>query len=175
MRLIKIISLVSLIQLLAAGSLLAQLSDEWKGEFSGEVSIYNEKGLAQTVRMQLNIMQLTDTSLQWKITYGEGESADIRDYRVFSNPKDKKQLILDELNGIKLYLSYINEGLYSWFGLNTSELLLSYELRDGQIQFSAISSKNDSLLESGGSDQNTPEVFTQPVRVVQKAILKKNQ
>lgn len=175
MRLIKVVSLIALTHLLGTSSLLAQLSNEWTGNFSGEVSIYNEKGLAQTVSMQLNILQLSDTSFQWKIIYGEGENADIRDYRLFSNPNDKNQHILDELNGIKLYLSYINEGLYSWFGLNSSELLLSYELRDGQIQFSAVSSKNDSLLESGGTDENTPKVFTQPVRVVQKAILKKNQ
>lgn len=175
MRLVKTISWISLIHFLGASPLLAQLSDEWIGKFSGEVSIYNEKGLAQTVRMQLNIMQLSDTSFQWKITYGEGENTDMRDYRLLNNPKDKNQFILDELNGIRLYLSYINEGLYSWFGLNSSELLLSYELRDGHIQFSAVSSKNETLLKSGATDQNTPEVFAQPVRVVQKAILKKNQ
>ena len=174
MRLIKPLVFTAIICIISTNAALAQLSEDWHGNFSGEVSIYNEKGLSQKVHMQLEIKPLSDSTYQWKITYGEGANADVRDYRVLSNPEDRNQLILDEHNGIRLYLSYINEGLYSWFGLNNSELLLSYELSDNQIQFSAISSQNNKLLESGGSNENTPSAVTQPVRVVQKATLIKN-
>jgi len=172
-QIIRTTLLITFLTFSGINGIFAQLSDQWIGTWAGEVEIFNETGLVQKVMMQLNIESVSDSSFQWKISYGQGENADVRDYRLLRNAEMPNQLIMDELNGIRLYMSHINDGLYSWFGLNTSELLVSYELKEGEILFTTISSQNGSMIESGGTNAETPKVKAQPVKVVQKAILQK--
>tara|TARA_R110000796_G_scaffold162592_1_gene279425 strand:- start:64856 stop:65368 length:513 start_codon:yes stop_codon:yes gene_type:complete len=148
----------------------AQLSKSWEGEWRGKLEIYNEKGLQQSVEMGLNIISQSDSSWKWQIIYGSGEQEQVRDYLLYKNETDPNQYVLDEQNSIQLYLSQVNQGLYSWFTVMQSELLVSYELIDGEIHFETITTTESQSLTTGGED-NSPEVKAQKVRNIQKAVL----
>lgn len=150
----------------------AQFPLGWEGHWQGKLEVYNKTGLQQTIEMGLNIISESDSSWKWQIIYGSGEQAQLRDYRLIKNKKEPNQFILDEQNSIKLYLSEIHSGLYSWFGVMQNELLVSYELQADQLHFSTISSQNNDYLITGGEDEN-PSVTAQKVRTIQKAILTK--
>lgn len=147
-----------------------QLSENWEGQWKGELKIYNEKGLQQTVEMGLNIISKSDSSWKWQIIYGSGEQKQLRDYLLYKNATDPNQFILDEQNSIQLYLSYVNQGLYSWFTVMQNELLVSYELIDEKIHFKTITTTENQPLITGGKS-NSPEVRAQKIRNTQEAVL----
>ncbi|KYG80239.1 hypothetical protein [Roseivirga echinicomitans] len=163
-----------LILLFLLSNTYAQLSENWEGEWAGELKIYNEKGLQQTVDMGLNIISKSDSLWSWQIIYGSGEQEQLRDYLLYKNKADLNQYILDEQNSIQLYLSHVNQGLYSWFTVTQNELLVSYELIDEEIHFKTIVTTESQSLITGG-ESNSPEVKSQKIRTIQEAILIRKQ
>ena len=143
----------------------------WVGERSGTLEIYNAKGLAQTVHMELNIAQLSDTSWTWQIVYGEGEGRQARDYELVKTEGDGNYVV-DEKNGIKLDLNQINNGFFSFFQVGTSKLLISYELIDDAIHFRTHSANTNTETKTG-EGENVPLVLTWKTATYQRAVLKK--
>lgn len=145
----------------------------WLGDWRGTLEIYNTKGLAQTVVMELNVATLTDSTWQWQIVYGEGDTRQERNYELVETD-DPGHYIIDEKNSIELYLSLINNGLYSVFQVNQNNLLVYYELEGDQLIFRTLSVNTATERKSGGGD-NIPEVLSWKTGVSQRAVLTKNK
>lgn len=101
--------------------------NQWIGNWQGELLIHSINGSETTVDMGLEIQSLTDSSWQWKITYKMDTVVDVRDY-VLLKKANSPHYVIDENNGIELYLSPIKNGFYSSFSVGESELLILYEL-----------------------------------------------
>lgn len=149
----------------------SQLPKEWMGQWRGTLEIFNAQGRQQTVAMGLNIFAKSDTSWAWQIEYGEGETAQLRDYELISNG-DSNHFKLDEKNSIVLYLSLINGGLYSAFEVQTNQLLISYELKDEALIFRTYSFPASEELVTG-KGEGIPEVKARRTTTVQIARLTK--
>ena len=145
----------------------------WLGEWSGTLEIYTTKGLVQTVVMELNVAVKSDSSWQWQIVYGEGDSRQERNYELLTT-EEPGQYIIDEKNGIELYLSLIDKGLYSVFKVNRNNLLVFYELKGDELVFRTLSANTTTELKSGGGE-NIPEVLSWKTGVSQTAVLTKNK
>lgn len=154
-------------------SLFAQTNPlaAWQGNWAGTLEIYNTKGLTQTVAMELNVKQLSDTSWTWQIVYGEGEARQPRNYELLTT-EEPGQYIIDEKNSIELYLSLIHNGFFSFFQVGKSKLLISYELVDDAIHFRTHSANTDSEYQTGKAE-NVPLVLSWKTGAYQKAVLKK--
>ncbi len=142
----------------------------WIGEWEGELEIYNASGLQQKVVMGLNILTKSDSTWAWQIIYGEGAQRQLRDYEL--KVGQDSQYILDEKNTIKLYLSYINNTFESLFQVSGSQLLVSYEMRGGNIIFRTVSSADKAPMNTGGRN-GVPEVVAKKVTTTQIAVLTK--
>ncbi len=159
---------------LSGATLIAQNPIEpWLGEWTGTLEIYNQKGLSQTVAMELNIAQLTDSSWTWQIVYGAGESRQERNYELLAT-REPGQYLIDEKNSIKLDLSLIKNGFFSFFQVGKSKLLISYELNEGTIHFRTHSINTDTETRTGGED-DVPLVSSWKTGVYQIAVLTKNE
>ena len=145
--------------------------DPWVGEWSGPLEIYNAKGLSQTVTMGLNVAQLSDSSWTWQIVYGEGEGRQERNYELLKT-EGIGNYVVDEKNSIVLDLNLIKNGLFSFFQVGKSKLLISYELVDESIHFRTHSVNTDTETKTGG-EENVPLVLSWKTGVYQTAVLKK--
>jgi len=166
--------LFALLFLLSAFGLKAQQNpvSPWLGEWSGTLEIHNAKGLSQTVAMGLNIAQISDSSWTWQIVYGEGQSRQERNYELIKT-EGPGNYIVDEKNGIKLDLSLIKNGFFSFFQVGKSKLLISYELVGDEIHFRTHSVNTNTETKTGG-EENAPMVLSWKTGVYQIAVLKKN-
>ena len=166
--------LIALLLLLTSG-LQAQESPiaPWLGEWKGTLEIYNTEGLSQTVAMELNVAVLTDSTWRWQIVYGEDKFRAERNYELVKT-ETPGQYIVDEKNGIELYLSLLNNGLHSFFQVNDSNLIISYKIEGDQLIFNTLSANTKTGKNSGGGE-NTPTVISWQTGVYQQAVLKKNE
>lgn len=144
----------------------------WLGDWKGTLEIYNAQGLRQTVAMELNIAQLTDSSWTWQIVYGEGEGRQERNYELIKRA-GQGNYVVDEKNSIELDLNLIGNGFFSFFQVADSRLLISYELVNEAIQFRTHSMDTRTETKTGGED-NVPMVLSWKTGTYQKAVLKKN-
>lgn len=143
----------------------------WEGEWRGTLKIFNEKGIAQTVPMGLNILK-DQKEWKWQIIYGEHPNQDFRDYSLIPT-ENPSQFKLDEHNGIILRLSLLENTFHSVFEMNDMTLLISYSLNEDQIVFRSLFSPETDKISSGGQDDQTPEVKARKVTNYQIAELKK--
>ncbi len=167
-------SILILTLLTAFGSLAqsdSQFPNGWEGNWEGPLQMDFANGKDMQADMALHIHALSDTSWQWKIIYKTDSTEDIRDYTLF-RVGQSPHYSLDEHNGIQLYLSSINNGMYSSFDVAGSDLMIFYELEGDQLIFRTISAVNGGL--SGGED-DIPEVLSRKTVVSQKAILKRSE
>jgi len=73
--------------------------EDWKGKWAGELKIFSNEGLKQSLSMELHILPLDSSgNWSWTIIYGEDKVAGKRDYVL--QPKDVEKGIwqVDEQN-----------------------------------------------------------------------------
>ena len=167
-------SLITLLLLVPGFGTLAQDSPltPWIGEWKGSLEIFNTRGLAQTVAMELNVKQLSDSSWTWQLVYGAGEARQPRNYELLTTD-EPGHYVIDEKNSIELYLSLVHNGFFSFFQVGKSKLLISYELVNDEIHFRTHSANTDTKYQTGG-EENIPLVLSWKTGAYQKAVLKKN-
>jgi len=91
-------------------SRVPQFPDDWLGYWSGDIDIYNEKGMTMTVPMALDhAVTPKDSVWTWAIIYGEDTIAGRRDYElnIVDSTKGHEDTIQDE-EDIPIVYSYKN-------------------------------------------------------------------
>jgi hypothetical protein len=146
--------------------------EKFTGNWSGELRAYNKDSLTMTVQMGLDVVKLSDSSYQWKISYQMSDTSkrDIRDYLLYYDEK-KEQWAIDEKNGIVMYANLIDGALHSCFSVGGANLLIRYSLKDDMLVFDLFS--YGSKVWESGTEDGTFQVLSYPVGNVQKAILEK--
>lgn len=166
---------------------LAEISEEtsetfdfpkdWLGTWSGELHIYTEKGLQQTIPMSINNQRTShqDTFI-WSITYGPDPEKGLRDYRLIAKNPERGHYQVDEQNGIILDSYMLGNKLMSSFEVMGNQLTSTYERKSDHILFEIMMMSAQRGVITGDTiirNDTIPPVTSYPVRVSQIAKLYK--
>ena len=147
----------------------------WYGKWKGILVIYNNKGKAQDIPMELHVAP-TDTVNRYRMAliYGEGEKASERPYELVLVDAETGHYKTDEKNTIYLDDYYFDGVLYSRFEVMGNLLLTRIEKRNGKMYFEIISGKLEPIATTGDDEANDiPPVNSYNITVSQRAELTK--
>ena len=151
----------------------------WVGNWKGTLNIYSVKGLSQSIPMEVEIAKI-DTSenrYTWALIYGEDKVKGRRAYELVVKDPAKGLYVNDEKNTIAMESYLIAGKLYCYFSVEGNFLTSTMEKQNGNTMLFEITSGSDKPVSSTGNQifqgDTIPVVKTFPIRVVQKAILKK--
>ncbi len=149
--------------------------ETWAGDWIGALSIYNAKGLAQEIPMELQIHRTDSVDrFTWKIIYGEDKVAGARNYELVVKDREKGEYVVDELNSIALECYLIDNKLFSWYVVQDNLILVTNEVNGEEMQFEVIAGSQIPVSTTGGTiieEEDVPEVDTYPVKGFQRASL----
>jgi hypothetical protein len=147
----------------------------WLGNWVGELNIYKENKLVQTLPMELEMLAIdTSENFVWAIIYGEDKVAGRRSYELEILDAEKGIYRIDEKNTIKLECYLFGNKLYSQFSVMESQILCTYEKVGDKMFFEIISGSTEPVSITGDKiveEEDIPEVKTFPITVMQKAVL----
>ncbi len=151
--------------------------NDWLGNWSGDLEIYNAQGLKQIVQMSLDL-STTDTAgiYTWAITYGQDSTAQKRDYQLIEVDSSKGHYLIDERNGIFLDAYHIHDELSSIFEVMGNMLLTSYKIEIDELIFSVKVFPSEEVRVSGDTligNQEIPQVSSYQLNINQIARLQK--
>ena len=158
-----------------------QFPEDWLGYWEGELSIYNENGLSQTLPMALD-NQATDTTgwYVWAIIYGEDTIKGRRNYYLKEIDAAKGHYQTDERNSIFLDSYLFGNTLASAFEVQGNYLTTNYTRTSKGMTFEIFMMRDKQGVMSGGMEADSlagqsaiPPVESYPVAVRQVAYLKR--
>ena len=151
----------------------------WAGNWKGTLNIYSVKGLSQSIPMEVEIAKI-DTSQNrytWALIYGEDKIKGRRAYELVIKDPAKGLYVNDEKNTIAMESYLIAGKLYCYFSVMGNFLTSAMEKQDDNTMLFEITSGSDTPVSSTGNQifqgDTIPVVKTFPIRVVQKAVLKR--
>ncbi len=151
----------------------------WQGVWQGELNIYNAKGLAQSVPMELHILPVTGTeTYTWTIFYGLDRKAGRRSYLLKTIDAGSGFYAIDEQNSIVMEAYLLGGKLFSRFEVEGSLLLATNEVRGDRMTYEIISGSFHPVSTSGNTvrdGETIPAVKAFPVIVRQVAVLTRSR
>jgi hypothetical protein len=145
----------------------AALAREWYGTWAGKLIITSEADKQSEVPVVFKIEPIKGShDVVWALTYGQGDKATVRDYKLAPAGETPGRFRIDERNGVALDARLVNGVLYSQFEVGGHLLTARYELRGETLQFEVTSSKPRAERTGG-------KIQAYAVEVVQAAELRK--
>jgi hypothetical protein len=144
---------IGILLALSVGSLWAQQFDpaEWTGEYSGIMTLNNAGSAPFTLHIDFTFKELKKDSV-WTYTmcYNSDRFGEmVKDYRIIKAPdQDPTHFLMDELNGIVMDLTYLNNGFYEFFEI---------EGMDGTIFSTVLKKQGDEIFFEIFGSSNIPE------------------
>lgn len=128
----------------------------------------------QQVNMELYILPSKDTAGQysWHLIYGS-PNADSRPYVLKAIDSAKGHWVIDEVNGIILDQYWVGNRFSGSFTVQTSTIVNSYFIENGQMIVEFISYGAKPLATTGKGNEDSPFVDSYSVKAFQRAVLKK--
>ncbi len=151
----------------------------WLGNWVGDLNIYKENKLVQTLPMELEMLEIDSSdNYVWAIIYGEDKVTGRRSYELEILDAEKGIYRIDEKNTIKIESYLFGNKLYSQFSVMNSQLLCTYEKVDDKIIFEIISGSIDPVSSTGSEiveGEEIPVVKSFPITIMQKAVLSRKK
>ena len=143
------------------------------GKYTGTLDISSTKG-SQQYPMEFHLLP-SDTlgKYTYTLVYGEGETKQVRDYKLIEKDKEKGFYVVDENNGIILDDRVIDNRMYSLFEVNGTLLTTFITFEDTFMVFEIIATPTAEKNTTFANDENKTEVISYPIKTVQRAILQK--
>lgn len=152
-------------------SKIESFPESYYGIYKGELKIYGET-VTRTFPMEFHLLASDSTGVfKYTLVYGSGDTIQYRKYSLIEKDKENGIYLLDELNGIQLDCRIIGNKMYFLFQVNDSLLTTFVTFEKDHLYFEIIATDIKKKNTSGGQDEETPEVFSYPIGVVQKAKL----
>jgi hypothetical protein len=152
----------------------------WSGTWTGTLHIYNAKGLAQTVPMEIEIHRL-DTSATGRYTFGliyGSKEKDWRPYELVPVAPERGLWRVDEKNSIAMESYLLGPKLLCWFTVEGNRIFCTYEKTGPDTMvFEVVAGKEAAVSTTGNTqhgEEQIPEVRTFPVSGFQRAVLTRN-
>jgi hypothetical protein len=147
---------------------VAALASEWHGTWKGTLIITSPADKQSQVPLVFKIEPIKGAhEVTWAMTYGEGDKAVVKDYKLVPVGEQPGRFRIDERNAVALDARLVNGVIYSQFEVGGYLLTARYELRGETLRFEVTSSK-PAAKKTGGNIQGYV------VEVVQSAELRKN-
>lgn len=163
-----------LLILLFAQKSYGQLHEAWIGHWKGKLEIFDAKTVKQTIYTELEIYKRDSTHWQWKITYGEGDKKDIREYELVLKDAERGHYVIDEKNSISMDMNLHYRHFTSVFSVQGSILCITYTLKDEKtLILEVVSASEKEKYTTGKGDKEIPFVVSYPCNGYQKAVLHK--
>ncbi len=145
--------------------------ESYFGNYTGNLVINSNKGI-NNYPMEFHLRP-TDSSeiFEYVIVYGKGEQRQERNYTLKTKDVEKGLYTLDENNGILLDCKVIGNKIYFLFEVSDNLLSTFITFNTNDLIFEIIATNTKQKMVSGGQDEDTPEVFSYPINVVQRALL----
>jgi len=151
----------------------------WVGKWSGELVIYNAKGKAQAIPMEVNIQPIPGTrKYDWVTIYGNDTLAGKRPYTLIEKDATLGHYAIDENNNIILDAYLLGGKLFNSFEVEGQLLLCTYDLQGQSLVFEVIAGPAKPISVTGGGEageEKIPEVKSFSIGVLQRAVLKKQE
>lgn len=148
----------------------------WKGIWMGNLEIFNNKGLTQSLPMQLHILPIQNSDrYTWTIFYGEDTIAGKRDYELVPIDTAKGIYSIDEKNSIAMEGYFLGGKYFQRFEVMGNLLLTTTEkVSKTELIWEIVSGKLEPVSSTGKQEvegEEIPEVKTYPIGVLQRARL----
>ena len=149
--------------------------ESWFGNWVGELNIYRENKIVQTIPMELEMAAIDSSeNFIWAIIYGEDKEAGRRAYELEVIDAEKGHYRVDENNSIKLETYLFENRLYSWYQVAGNMILSIYEKREEEMVFEIVFGSGTPVSITGGTvveGEDIPTVETYPVNGIQRGLL----
>jgi len=149
----------------------------WQGEWSGTLEIINSMGKAQELPMELHILPVPDSgNFTWTLIYGEDREAGKRPYELVTLNAEKGLYAIDEKNSIQMEAYLLGGKFYQWFEVQGSLITTATWLEGEELIWELLSGSIEPVSITGAQEvdgEEIPPVKTFPVKIVQRARLKK--
>lgn len=132
--------------------------DDFMGKWGGTLEIFNAKGLAQSVPMELHILPVNDTTYTYTIIYGEDKEAGKRDYLIVRGPDGPHHWVCDEQNTILLDGYYLGNVYQSVFTVMGSYLVSNVEHRGDHLLYTIQSGRETPIRTTGDQTHEGEEI-----------------
>lgn len=118
------------------------------GCFRGVLRMFDGAGAERTVAMGLDVLPAADApgEFTWRLRYGDGEAAQVRDYRLQVVDAAAGRYAVDERNGIVLAVRRVDDELVSLFAAGDQLLAVRYRAVPAGIAFAL-----EAFASSGGT------------------------
>lgn len=147
--------------------------DDYFGNYAGTLMIYNNKGVTEyPMEFYLQPTKIAN-EYTYTIVYGNGEQRQERLYTLKVKDAEKGIFVVDENNGILLENRVVKNKLYTLFEVDGKILTTFITFEKEYLIFEIVFVNTENKLKSGGTDEETPQVFSYPIQVVQQAKLLK--
>ena len=152
-----------------------QFPQDYLGSYIGTLNITSPKG-SQSLEMEfhLNNTQKKD-KYQYTIVYIVEGNRQERNYQLLVKDMEKGLFEIDENNGIILSAQFTNGVLYSMFEVQGNLLTTTERFYEDKMEFEITFANKAQKVVSGNTNEETPEVISYPITVVQSATLYKQK
>jgi hypothetical protein len=147
----------------------SSLTSKWHGSWSGKMVSTDADDKSSEVALVLKIEPIKESNeLNWTMTYGDGDKAIVKDYKLVPVKDQPGRFLLDEKNGAAFDARLVNEELFTQVEVGGAIVSARYELVGDTLRYEVFSSKPAKEKTGNGNVQGYV------VEVVQKANLKKS-
>ncbi len=155
----------------------------WAGEWTGELEIFRGPRLMQSIPVYFQIApQDTSDNFTWRTIYdiGNEEKKIAKDYELTTLDKEKGWYAIDEKNSIVIEAYLLDNKLVSWFEVQGTTIVSTYELRShNELYFEILAGSSKAVSTTGGETidegEDIPEVLTYPLSTLQRALLRRKE
>ena len=150
--------------------------ENWVGNWTGELEIYNAQGLQQKIFMGMHIQPTDSTGVfSWEITYGEGENKQVRPYFLQTIDAKAGHYRVDEGNSILLDAYWLGPVLVEIFSVEKSLLTTMTEQVEADVLlWQIVVGHLETTTVTGGTEvdgEEIPEVTSYLAPGLQRARL----
>ncbi|WP_250433269.1 hypothetical protein [Hanstruepera flava] len=148
-----------------------QFPQDFYGIYKGDLHITNPNG-KQTIQMEFHLNP-TDTvgKYEYKLVYVMMGKPEERNYTLLEKDTSKGEYVVDENNGILLDAKLIDNTLFSMFEVQGSILTTTERFYKDSMDFEIAFASKTNQTKSGTSGEDSTEVISYPISVLQKAHL----
>jgi hypothetical protein len=137
---------------------LPAFPQDFTGKWAGTLEVFNAKGMAQSVPMELHILPITDSTYTYTIIYGEDKVAGKRDYLIRRGPDGPHHWICDEQNTILLDGYFLGNVYQSVFTVMGNYLISNLEHRGDHLIYSIQVGSETAIRASGNPRHEKEEI-----------------
>ncbi|MBK8493017.1 MAG: hypothetical protein IPL49_19565 [Saprospirales bacterium] len=150
--------------------------ENWVGNWTGELEIYNAQGLQQKIFMGMHIQPADSMGMySWEITYGEGENKQVRPYYLQTVDAKTGHYQIDEGNSILLDAYWLGPVLVEIFSVEESLLTtMTEQVEDDVLSWQIVVGHLETTNVTGGIEidgEEVPEVTSYLAPGLQRARL----